>query len=330
MLLLSQSARGDLLSSLSFGSGGSVDLGTGDIVNAHTSAGNLTATASFDLYSGTSATGVAVGTDGVNDLTLSLSILSGEDPYGGGVIDPLKGVTHDVRQVSSGIQGSIPVNASSANNSSTGDVHGYSVRVQFADHLVLEADDFQVLLNSSNTTGSRFESTAIVFEDESGVAFGAADYNGFWNGAPQGSNGGTNTTLVNSAPYTVTGNGVWLAAATTTVDISDSELPTTGTSSLLDSFDPVAGEDAGLSSGTRVGGFTWTVRLEDVATTAVDDMITQSVSTFTARLEGVNVVIRSSAAVPEPASVWLLAAGVAVCGRRRWRARWRRGDAQSP
>ncbi|MCR9197412.1 MAG: hypothetical protein NXI04_02095 [Planctomycetaceae bacterium] len=328
LLLLSQSAYGDLLSSLSFGSGGPLSLGTDDIVNAQTTAGNLTATSSFDIYSGTSATGVAVGTDGVNDLTLSFSILSGEDPYGGGVIDPLKGVTHDVRQVSSGIQGSIPVNASSANNSSTGDVHGYSVRVQFADHLVLEADDFQVLLNSSNTTGSRFESTAIVFEDESGVAFGAADYNGFWNGAPQGSNGGTNTTLVNSAPYTVTGNGVWLAAATTTVDVSDSELPTGGTSSVLDSSDPFAGEDGGLSSGTRVGGFTWTVRLEDVATTAVDDMITQSVSTFTARLEGVNVVIRSSAAVPEPAAGWLfVVTGVVVCGRRRWRARRQCGDA---
>lgn len=315
-------AHADLLHNLDFGSGGPLSLGTDDIVNASTAGGNLTAVSSFDIYSGSSATGVSLGSDGVTDLTLSFSILTGQDPYGGGVIDSLKGVTHDVNQVAGGIQGSIPVNASSANNSSTGDVHGYSVRVQFADHLQVQADDFQVLLSSSNTTGSRFESTSIVFEDASGVAFGAASYNGFWDGAPQGSNGGTNTSMINPSVYSVTGSGVWLAAATSTVDVTDSEFPVAGTSSAGDAFDPLAGDDAGLASGTRVGGFTWTVRLEDVATTTTDDMITQGQSTFTARLEGVSVVIRSAAAVPEPAAGWLLAlAGATVLGRRRWRQR---------
>lgn len=317
-MFLTGSAHGDLLHSFSFGSGGPLSFASGDIVNAQTGGSNLTATSSFDVYSGTSATGVTLGTDGVNDVTLHFSILTGQDPYGGGVLDPRKGVTHDVTQTASGIVGTVPVNQSTANESSTGDVHGYSVRVQFADHLVLNADDFEVLLNSSNTTGSMYESTSLVFEDQSGVAFGSASYAGFWDAAPQGSNGGSNTDDISLNPYAVTGTGVWLADNTSTVNVSDSAAPVAGTTSPLDGFDPFAGEDAGLASGTRVGGFTWTVRLEDVATTLADDVKTGTRSTFTATLNGVNVRIQSnSTAVPEPSACWLMIGLGAVAYRRR-------------
>lgn len=315
------SAPGDLLTHIDFGTTGPLSFGAGDIVNAHTSGANLSAMASFDVFAGTSATTVSGGSDGLDDVIVSFAVLTGSDPYGGGVLDVRKGVTHDINQDATGFRGSIPVNQSSANHSSSGDVHGYSVRVQFADHLVLHAEDFQVLLSSSNTLGTRFESTSLVFEDETGAAFGAASYNGFWDGAPRGSAGGTNDSNISTSPYTVTGTGVWLAASTDTVDVTNSDSPTAGLSSPLNGIDPFASTDAGLPSATRIGGFLWTVRLEDVSTTANDDDITAGASSFTATLNGVNINIQSNAsAVPEPGSVVSLTGLIFLWALRRRRS----------
>lgn len=318
-LALSGSVQADIFStSLDFSSSGPFafgDVGSGDIVNAATSGADLTSSQSFDIFSGTSAELITLGNDGINDLTFDFAILTGLDVYGAGVIVPLKGVTEDIQQSSSGLRGSVPFNVSGTNNSSTGDVAGYQIKVSFADHLTIHAEDINVLLNSVNTAGEVFESSSVVFNDASGNPFGSATYQGYWSSAPLGA-GGASTPAVSTMPYSTSGTGVYLAADTSVINTSDPFNPVAGTSSALDNADPNASIDAGLASGTRVGGFTWTVRLEDVANTLTDNARTSTSVTFSGTLNGVDlgIQINESAAVPEPSTMFLGIASLAVIG----------------
>lgn len=289
---------------------------TNDIVNAATSGANLTAGPfSFDVLDCSGALPCTLGTDGINDITLRFRVIpeDGTDLYGGGTLDDLRGTTHDIVQQTNGLLGRTPVGNTGTNESTTGDVHGFQIEVDIAPHLTILAKDFTVNQGGVNTASEVFESSSVVFDDASDSAYGTATYAGFWNGTPQGTNGGTNTTNISSSPYTTTGSGVYVAADTGTVDISNSANPAIGTSSATDNFSPNASTDAGLAPNDTIGGFTWTVLYEDVATTTTEDAKTATSTIRSARLASIKVT-----AVPEPSSLLLLGL-IGLAGyTRRW------------
>ena len=322
----SSQAFGQLISSLDFGSGdGSFTFPTfgssGDIVNGfidQTASGPI----SFDIYSGISTGNVTEGTDGIDDISFSFGIIQAFDVYGAGVLNPLRGVGHDLQQSGSGLQGRNRIGQISAADSTTGDVVGFSVTVEFGDHLTIRSENVDVLLNSVNTAGEAFEASSVVFLDHDGNPFGAANYTGFYEAAPEGA-GGTADVAINSDPFEITGTGVYVADNTDTVDITDRLNPVAGStdpSDDFDSFDPNAALDAGLADGTLIGGFTFTTFLEDVANTEVEGVVTSTATSFTSTLNGVELVVQTNV-VPEPSSLTVGAmVGLTFLVRRRRQA----------
>ena len=127
-------------------------VGSNDIVNASTSGANQNAGPfDFDIFDLSACpTSITEGSDGLNDISFEFEIISGFDPYMGMVLDPLGGVTHQIQQANSGFTGAIPRGNSGANQSSTGDTHGYCITVKFADpEICIKAEDFNVLLTLS-------------------------------------------------------------------------------------------------------------------------------------------------------------------------------------
>ena len=297
---------------------------TNDIANAATSGANLTAGPfSFDVLDCSGALPCTLGSDGINDITLRFRVIpeDGTDIYGGGTLDDLRGTTHDITQQPNGLLGTTPIGNSGSNESTTGDVHGFQIEVDIAPHLTILAKDFTVNQGGVNSASEVFESSSVVFHDVSDSAYGTATYTGFWDGTPQGTNGGTNTTNVSSSPYSTTGSGVYIAADTGVVDISDSDVPIAGTASSSDNFSPNANTDAGLGPNDPIGGFTWTVLYEDVATTTTEDAKTTIETLRSARLISIDVT-----AVPEPSSFLFLGLiGLVGCTRQWMRCRFGRG-----
>ena len=108
----SSQAFGQLISNLDFGAGDASTLPTftfptfdsSDIVNGvsgQTASGPI----SFDIYSGISTGNVTEGTDGIDDISFSFGIIQAFDVYGAGVLNPLRGTGHEIRQSSSGLRG---------------------------------------------------------------------------------------------------------------------------------------------------------------------------------------------------------------------------------
>ena len=126
--------------------------------------GQLTNSFSFNIFDEVNG---AMGSGGSNDVTLNLKLITGFDPYEGAVLNPKKGnaatTGHHVRQTASGLQGGLPHGNIVANRSSTGDVIGYSIFVDFADHVEINAQSFGVRYTSGNTNGTAYESSSIVF-----------------------------------------------------------------------------------------------------------------------------------------------------------------------
>ena len=267
-------------------------VGSNDIVNASTSGANLNAGPfAFDIFDLSACpTSITEGTDMVNDISIEFEIITGFDPYGGVVLDPSGGVTHQIQQSNSGFTGAIPRGNSGANQSSTGDTHGYCITVKFTDpEICIKAEDYTVLLNSVNTAGEAWESASLVFSDQSCTPYGTATYAGYYSVPPTGVPGGSTMPIVNTNPYTVTGTGVYLAANTSTTDITNIFNPVASTNVMSDGFDPNASADAGLGACDLIGGFQFCVHLEDVAATANDGDETTTSTTFTSTLNGFNV-----------------------------------------
>ena len=320
----SSQAFGQLISSLDCGSGdGSFTFpmfGSSDIVNGfidQTASGPI----SFDIYSGISTGNVTEGTDGIDDISFSFGIIQAFDVYGAGALNPLRGVGHDLQQSGSGLQGRNRIGDVTAAASTTGDVVGFSVTVEFGDHLTIRSENVDVLLNSVNTEGEAFEASSVVFLDHDGNPFGAANYTGFYDAAPLGAGaGGTADVAINSDPFEITGTGVYVADNTDTVDITDRLNPVQGSTVSSNNFDPNAAEDAGLADGTLIGGFTFTTFLEDVANTAANGAVTTTATSFTSTLNGVDLVVQTNV-VPEPSSLTVGAmVGLTFLVRRRRQA----------
>ena len=321
----SSQAFGQLISSLDFGAGDGFTFptfGSSDIVNGvsgQTASGPI----SFDIYSGISTGNVTEGTDGIDDISFSFGIIQAFDVYGAAALNPLRDIGHDLQQSGSGLQGRNRIGQVSAAESSTGDVVGFSVTVEFGDHLTIRSENVDVLLNSVNTAGEAFEASSVVFLDHDGNPFGAANYTGFYDDAPEGA-GGTADVAINSDPFEITGTGVYVADNTDTVDITDRLNPVAGSiddpSDNFNNFDPNAALDAGLADGTLIGGFTFTTFLEDVANTAANGAVTTTATSFTSTLNGVELVVQTNV-VPEPSSLTVGAmVGLTFLVRRRRQA----------
>ena len=319
----SSQAFGQLISSLDFGAGDGFTFptfGSSDIVNGvsgQTASGPI----SFDIYSGISTGNVTEGTDGIDDISFSFGIIQAFDVYGAGALNPLRGVGHDLQQSGSGLQGRNRIGDVTAAASTTGDVVGFSVTVEFGDHLTIRSENVGVLLNSVNTAGEAFEASSVVFLDHDGNPFGAANYTGFYDAAPLGAGaGGTADVAINSDPFEITGTGVYVADNTDTVDITDRLDPVAGSTVPSNNFDPNAALDAGLADGTLIGGFTFTTFLEDVANTEEEGVVTTTETSFTSTLNGVELVVQTNV-VPEPSSLTVGAmVGLTFLVRRRRQA----------
>ena len=270
-----------------------------DIVNGANSGANATSTQSFNVWD-EAATPIDCSLPGVsNDLTFDFEIIHAFDVYGvDGIIDQYAGSTHDIIQSTSGLRGSIPMGNSGANETSTGDVRGYKITVNFANYLAINASDVTVNLTSVNSAGRGFESSSIVFLNDSGVPYGTATYEGYYgNGSSGASTDGSCTAPAPGDAWTTSGTGVHTAESTGSVilDPMNTCNTTGGNSGPNDSKDVEAVADAGLNPTDKVGGFVFTVYLEDIAPSAAPGANTTTSTSFTSTLNGVAI---SSVALP--------------------------------
>ena len=265
---------------------------TNDIVNGTSGGGSESASHSFDIWDNSGASLDCSSAGGGNDITFEFDIIHAFDKYGiDGVIDAYAGTTHDVIQNTSGLRGSIPLGNSGTNETSAGDVRGYSIQVTFASHLTIYAKDVTVNMNSINTRGSAFESTSLVFLNESGTAYGTATFDGYYGSGSGGASNSSCTAPAAGTPWTTSGKGVFVAASTGTVDRTDPCNTAAGTSGPDDGKDVAAVADAGLANSDKVGGFVFTVYLEDVAATinAGSPAPTNTSTSFTSTLNGMTI-----------------------------------------
>lgn len=260
-----------------------------DIVNASSSGANESSVQSFNIWDETIGDCAMAG--GLNDITFEFSVIHAFDQYMvDGIIDPFAGSTHDITQSSSGLRGNIPLGNSSTNESSTGDVRGYSITITFADHIDILAGDLIVDLTSVNTAGEAHESSSIVFLDGAGSPYGTATYAGYYAGSTGASTDGTCTTpAVNTNSWSTTGIGVYTASSTVNTDITAPCDPVAGVDGSANNTDVNPVTDAGLSPTNPIGGLIFTVYLEDVAASTAPGAETSTSTQFTSTLNGLSI-----------------------------------------
>ena len=181
------------LCQLNLGSSEGIISLSGDITNDN---GNEMSSTSVDVLDGTATcTGASDGTD---DFTFNFTTEEYFDVYGGNTIaTPAGSTTRDITNTSTGLQGTnVTGTNGSTTNTSTGDVSCYNIEVLFTEPE--QAQFVDVEMTSINTRGRSFESASVIFLDASGMPYGSASYNGFWDGTPMGSGTGTNTKNVNT------------------------------------------------------------------------------------------------------------------------------------
>ncbi len=277
--------------------------GNNDILNMN--ADPQTLTQSFNVYDENDCTCPVVGGGGVDDITLTMTIDDNTvDAYGGVSFDYDGTSLTDINQSTSGLVGLIDLDNTGTRDVSPGDYLCYTIEVDFAPHLHQLAENVCVSANSINTGGEHFESTTIVFWDDTDTPYGTVNYQGFYEDpdGPGGDHPGTtiDCTALNptndnlsatTAVYTdgvgaveaSTQPGVFVAAETTTV-IADNNPGGNGNPNTCEvepgpdgTFDGVtsgvsieAVTNSGLADCDIVGGFTFMVCLEDVSTTTTD------------------------------------------------------------
>ncbi len=262
--------------SVSFGSSsGTISFSTysgGDIVRAVP--GEHLRNAAFDVWTDDSTKVIQCSTPGgLTDFSMQIEIIPTFDVYGGRVIDSFDGVTHDLTRQSNGIRGTIPFNTSGATQSSTGDVRGYQIKVEFAPHVKLTASNFQVVYSSGNSAGSVFESTCIQFLKRDGAVYAPAIYTGYYDSVSNdridsvcpGGNLTDTSFKLNTSPWRWTGSGTYAAQSGSTVGFGNRCKPVNGTSGPNDDKTVYPNSDAGLQNSDSIGGFIFTVLAEDVA-----------------------------------------------------------------
>ncbi len=132
-----------------------------------------------------------------------------------------------------------------------------TIRMTFASHL--EVTDFVTDFSSLNTAGITWEYTQLALLQADGSYFSVqpviGDYDAWSGSSPQ-----------EGSPAI----GWWNASSTGTVNGVGTDQVTTGSSGADQNFTTTNGDsvftynDVGLAAGTQVGGFEWTVYLEDV------------------------------------------------------------------
>ncbi len=291
-------------------------LPTNRMVNGASSGANAgPVTVGFDKFNAATLT---AGSDGIDDVFVTFQLVNSYDVYGSSIIDAHRGATHGIQVPPqtgvSGLRGTTPVNDTSANETSTGDVAGYQIKVTLGQGLFLDAADFEVDGTSWNTAGSAFESSSLVFLDAQQSAYGTASYTGYFDSAPSGAGGSGDGTVASSA-WMVMGTGVYIAAANK-IDLTDPLNPTSnGVSESAYSIN--ASLNAGLTANDSVAGFVFTSLLEDVANTATEGARTETGTTITSTLSGFRVDDASLSSVPEPshAAFLILLAGSGMLRR---------------
>jgi len=138
---------------------------------------------------------------------------------------------------------------SGTNETSAGDARGYSIKVTFASHINVKAQNMAVHTNSINTVGNAFESASVVFFDKSGTNYGSATYDGFYGSGSTGATTNNSCTApAPGTPWAVSGPGVY-----------------------------------------TIGGFIYTVYLEDVAASSAPGANTTTSTSFSSTLKGVTI-----------------------------------------
>ncbi len=274
------------------------DVETGESGLQTVTAGNtevLTLTTSHDLWNELINDCSVLG--GVEDVTIIQTLNTVPyDVYGGAALVGDASDKMNITQNSAGLSGTNTQGSLSSSRSSTGDVKSYTIEVNFASHVYIEAQDLIVKLGSVNTAGKAFESSSIIFKNDvaAPAEYGTVTYNGFWDD-PDGS-GGTHPGVVGSCPavaptinptvYTTTGTGTYVMGETGTVDLTNACQPTSGVNGADDTKNVRAVEDAGLNPSDRITGFIFQARVENVGTATADGVYNGTSTNFTSRLTG--------------------------------------------
>ncbi len=266
-----------------------------DIVNGASSGSFESSTQSFDIFDET--TNNCTTTGGLDDITFQFEMIHAFDHYSpDSIIDAYAGSTHDVTQTSSGLRGVIPLGNSGTNETSPGDVRGYKITVTFANHVNILAQDFSVNLTSVNTAGTAHESCALIFLDETNSPYGTATYDGYYTaGGPSNDNTCT-APAIRTNSWSTSATGAYTASSTVTVTGSPDACTAISNSNGANNSGNVSPvTDAGLNPTDPIGGFVFTVYLEDIAAGAYATANTTTSTSFTSTLNGINI---ASVALP--------------------------------
>ncbi len=261
----------------------------------------LTLTTSHDIWDEVNNDCTVTG--GINDITIEQTLNTTLiDAYGGIIFtDPSVDASDkmNITQNSSGLSGTSTQGQLASSKSSTGDIRSYEIKVTFASHVYIEAQDFTIDVASVNTAGEAFESMSVIFLDGSGSPYGTATYTGYW--VDGDGPGGTHPGVVGACPamapavkpaasiYTTTGTGVYTISETGTMNLTDACNPVSGTSGTEDNKLIHAQMDAGLAPMNKIGGFIFRVNLENIATSTADGIDNGTRTRFTSRLDGFNL-----------------------------------------
>ncbi|MEM9834992.1 MAG: T9SS type A sorting domain-containing protein [Bacteroidota bacterium] len=215
----------------------------------------------FDVYDEINEDCTQAG--GLTDISVATRLINTYDAGDNSFIDPLGGSLHRIVQDANGLTGRIPLGADADSESSAGDIRGYEITVEFADHIGVRANQIEVLLNGINSPGAAFESASLTFLDNNRMAYSSATYIGYFNGANDLS--GNCLTTTPQAPFTPRSTGGVVFADQNTVNLTDPCQPVSGSGGVNGITGVRAVAEAGLDPTDVVRGFTLRVFGEDVA-----------------------------------------------------------------
>ena len=274
------------------------DIETGEVGLQTVTAGItevLTLTTSHDLWNEVTNDCSVVG--GVDDITIIQTLNTiPYDVYGGSALIGEASDKMNITQNTAGLSGTNTQGSLASSRSSTGDVRSYTIEVNFAPHVYVEAQDLAVQLASVNSAGKVFESASLIFKNDANApaAYGTVNYNGFWQDSdgPGGIHPGVVAScpavapMINPTVYTTTGTGVFTIGETVTLDLTNACSPVAGTVGSEDNKDVLAVEDAGLNPSDRVTGFIFQANVENIGTATEDGIYNGTSANITSRLNG--------------------------------------------
>lgn len=243
-------------------------LSNGCIVEGTSRGSSALVNQAFDVYDEINEACDSAG--GSADLFISIELINTIDINSNGLIDSLGGSMHKILQDTNGLKASIPFNRDADSESSAGDVRGYCIKVDFADHVGIIADQLTVHMDSINSAGKVFESAALIFYDEFRQPYGTANYMGYYRGENDLS-GACNPSVAGAA-WDVTGNGVVVFQDDQVIDDIMPCDPGEGVDGVNNNASVHARIDAGLDSMDVISGFKLIVYGEDIASPNQEDL----------------------------------------------------------